>query len=100
MTAGSCTAGKLIGRARRARAVGLRRPYPAPDRPSLGESVHGNGVHLDDYETHDDAAGFLLGAGFTFEARPVFRSFGVRTEINVFRGERDARFTGRGKWNW
>ena len=21
---------------------------------SLGESVHGNGVHLDDYETHDD----------------------------------------------
>ena len=33
---------------------------------SLGESVHGNGVHLDDYETHDDRR-ILPGTGFTIE---------------------------------
>jgi Xaa-Pro dipeptidase len=60
---------------------------------SLGESVHGNGVHLDDYETHDDRR-ILPGTGFTVEPGLYFDTFGVRTEINVFRGERDARVTG------
>src|SRR4029434_3130257 len=31
---------------------------------SLGESVHGNGVHMDDYETHDDGRA-LRATGFT-----------------------------------
>jgi Xaa-Pro dipeptidase len=60
---------------------------------SLGESVHGNGVHLDDYETHDDRR-ILAGAGFTVEPGLYFESFGVRTEINVFRDERSAQVTG------
>lgn len=60
---------------------------------SLGESVHGNGVHLDDYETHDDRR-LLPGAGFTVEPGLYFAAFGVRTEVNVFRGERDVRVTG------
>ena len=60
---------------------------------SLGESVHGNGVHLDDYETHDDRR-LLPGAGFTIEPGLYFETFGVRTEINMFRGEQDARVTG------
>jgi len=60
---------------------------------SLGESVHGNGVHLDDYETHDDRR-LLPGAGFTIEPGLYFETFGVRTEINMFRGEHDARVTG------
>ena len=60
---------------------------------SLGESVHGNGVHMDDYETHDDRR-VLPGTGFTVEPGLYFESFGVRTEINVFRGERDAEVTG------
>ncbi|MEQ1911886.1 MAG: M24 family metallopeptidase, partial [Vicinamibacterales bacterium] len=33
---------------------------------SLGEHVHGNGVHMDDYETHDDRR-LLPGTGFTVE---------------------------------
>jgi len=53
---------------------------------SLGESVHGNGVHLDDYETHDDRR-ILPGAGFTVEPGLYFHDFGVRTEINVFRND-------------
>jgi Xaa-Pro aminopeptidase len=60
---------------------------------SLGESVHGNGVHMDDYETHDDRR-ILPGTGFTVEPGLYFETFGVRTEINVFRGDRDARVTG------
>jgi Xaa-Pro dipeptidase len=60
---------------------------------SLGESVHGNGVHLDDYETHDDRR-LLPGAGVTIEPGLYFDTFGVRTEINVFRGKRDVRVTG------
>jgi Xaa-Pro aminopeptidase len=60
---------------------------------SLGESVHGNGVHLDDYETHDERR-LLPGAGFTIEPGLYFPTFGVRTEINMFRGERDATVTG------
>jgi Xaa-Pro aminopeptidase len=60
---------------------------------SLGESVHGNGVHLDDYETHDDRR-VLPGTGFTVEPGLYFEHFGVRTEINVYRGDRDATVTG------
>jgi Xaa-Pro aminopeptidase len=60
---------------------------------SLGENVHGNGAHMDDYETHDDRQ-LLPGTGFTIEPGLYFDSFGVRTEINVYRGEREAVVTG------
>jgi Xaa-Pro aminopeptidase len=60
---------------------------------SLGQNVHGNGVHLDDFETHDDRR-ILPGTGFTIEPGLYFDTFGVRTEINVFRGDRDAQVTG------
>jgi Xaa-Pro aminopeptidase len=60
---------------------------------SLGETVHGNGVHMDDYETHDDRR-LLPGAGFTIEPGLYFDTFGVRTEINMVYGRGDARVTG------
>ena len=60
---------------------------------SLGENVHGNGTHLDDYETHDERRLLPL-TGFTIEPGLYFENFGVRTEINVFRRERDAVVTG------
>ena len=49
---------------------------------SLGENVHGNGAHLDDYETHDERR-LLPGSGFTIEPGVYFKDFGVRTEINM-----------------
>jgi Xaa-Pro dipeptidase len=49
---------------------------------SLGETVHGNGAHLDDYETHDERR-LMPGTGFTIEPGIYFDRFGVRTEINV-----------------
>ena len=60
---------------------------------SLGTSVHGNGVNLDDYETHDDRR-LLAGSGFTIEPGVYFDDFGVRTEINMVVAPRDASVTG------
>jgi Xaa-Pro aminopeptidase len=62
---------------------------------SLGEEVHGNGVHMDDYETHDDRR-LIPGTGFTIEPGVYTSEFGVRTEINMFVGEREAVVTGPG----
>jgi Xaa-Pro dipeptidase len=60
---------------------------------SLGQNVHGNGVHMDDYETHDERR-LIPGTGFTIEPGIYTAEFGVRTEINMFVGERDAEVTG------
>jgi len=60
---------------------------------NLGTEVHGNGVHMDDYETHDDRR-ILPGTGFTIEPGLYFDHFGVRTEINVFVGANEARVSG------
>jgi Xaa-Pro aminopeptidase len=60
---------------------------------SLGEEVHGNGVHMDDYETHDDRR-LLPGLGFTIEPGLYFDAFGIRSEINVYVSDRDAQVTG------
>nr|MBA3269712.1 M24 family metallopeptidase [Acidobacteriota bacterium] len=49
---------------------------------SLGHTVHGNGAHLDDYETHDERR-LLPGTGFTIEPGIYLGHFGLRTEINV-----------------
>ena len=60
---------------------------------SLGESVHGDGVNMDDYETHDDRR-LLPGTGFTIEPGVYFDDFGVRTEINMIVQARDAVVSG------
>ena len=60
---------------------------------SLGETVHGNGAHLDDYETHDERR-LLPGTGFTIEPGVYFERFGVRTEINVVWTNRGPEVTG------
>ena len=60
---------------------------------SLGEEVHGNGAHLDDYETHDERR-LMPGTGFTIEPGLYFPHFGVRTEINVVLGPAGPEVTG------
>ncbi len=60
---------------------------------SLGEEVHGNGVHMDDYETHDERR-LIPGTGFTIEPGIYTSEFGVRTEINMYVGKRSAEVTG------
>ncbi|HEX7138721.1 MAG TPA: M24 family metallopeptidase, partial [Vicinamibacterales bacterium] len=60
---------------------------------SLGDTVHGNGVNMDDYETHDDRR-LLAGTGFTIEPGVYFDDFGVRTEINMVVTAGEAVVTG------
>jgi len=60
---------------------------------SLGEEVHGNGVNMDDYETHDDRI-LVPGTGFTIEPGIYTEAFGVRTEINMVVGPTAAEVTG------
>lgn len=60
---------------------------------SLGEEVHGNGAHLDDYETKDERR-LLPGTGFTIEPGLYFPAFGVRTEINIAWGPAGPEVTG------
>ena len=60
---------------------------------NLGEEVHGNGVHMDDYETHDDRR-LLAGLGFTIEPGIYLQRFGIRSEINMVVGRRSAKVTG------
>src|SRR5215212_4862286 len=60
---------------------------------SLGQEVHGNGAHMDDYETHDERR-LIPGTGFTIEPGIYTPKFGVRTEVNMFVGESNAEVTG------
>ena len=84
---------RWTARPRRCSRRGLRRSHPPPHRPQPGEEVHGNGVHMDDYETHDDRR-LMPGTGFTIEPGLYFDTFGVRTEINMAVGARRRAITG------
>lgn len=74
-------------------AAGMGQYFVHRTGHSLGEAVHGNGVHMDDYETHDDRR-LLPGTGFTIEPGIYQEAFGVRTEINMHVGQLDAQVTG------
>ena len=90
----SCAAGRSTARRRRCcGAPGYGDRILHRTGHSLGEAVHGNGVNMDDYETHDDRR-LLVGTGFTIEPGVYFDDFGVRSEINMIVGPRDASVTG------
>ncbi|HTL04335.1 MAG TPA: M24 family metallopeptidase [Gemmatimonadales bacterium] len=55
---------------------------------SIDLDLHGSGPHMDDYETRDDRR-ILPGCGFSVEPGIYLpNEFGVRSEVNVFWGER------------
>ncbi len=60
---------------------------------SIGEDVHGNGANMDNFEMHDDRR-IIPHTCFSIEPGIYFPEFGVRTEVNVYVEERDARVTG------
>ena len=60
---------------------------------SIGEEVHGNGANMDDFETHDERR-VIPRTCFSIEPGVYLHDFGVRSEVNVFVEERDARVTG------
>jgi Xaa-Pro dipeptidase len=60
---------------------------------SIGQEVHGNGANMDNLETHDDRR-IVPWTCFSVEPGVYLSGFGVRSEVNMFVGDRDARVTG------
>ncbi|HUI40615.1 MAG TPA: Xaa-Pro peptidase family protein [Terriglobia bacterium] len=60
---------------------------------SIGEDVHGNGANMDNFETRD-ARRLIPRTCFSVEPGIYLPEFGVRSEVNVYVEERDARVTG------
>ncbi len=60
---------------------------------SIGEEVHGNGANMDNLETHDERR-VSPWTCFSIEPGIYLPEFGVRSEINMFVGDKEARVTG------
>jgi Xaa-Pro aminopeptidase len=60
---------------------------------SIGEDVHGNGANMDNLETHDERR-VVPWTCFSIEPGVYLKDFGIRSEVNMFIGEREARVTG------
>ncbi len=60
---------------------------------SIGESVHGNGANMDGLETHD-VRHLIARTCTSIEPGIYLPEFGIRTELNVYIGEHEARVTG------
>jgi Xaa-Pro dipeptidase len=60
---------------------------------SLGQSVHGNGVNMDGLETHD-VRHLIPRTCNSIEPGIYLPEFGIRSEVNVYIDEREARVTG------
>jgi len=62
---------------------------------SIGEEVHGNGVNIDNFETRDSRR---ITPGICFSIEPgiyLEGKFGVRSEIDVYVGDKDIEVTGQ-----
>src|SRR5579871_767186 len=60
---------------------------------SIGEEVHGTGANMDNLETHDERR-IIPGTCFSVEPGVYLPEFGIRSEVNVYVGENEARVTG------
>jgi len=60
---------------------------------SIGEDVHGNGANMDNLETHDERR-IVPWTCFSIEPGVYLKDFGIRSEVNMFVGETEARVTG------
>ena len=60
---------------------------------SIGRETHGNGANMDNFESHDERS-VIPWTCFSIEPGVYLPEFGVRSEVNVFVGESDARVTG------
>jgi Xaa-Pro dipeptidase len=60
---------------------------------SIGEEPHGTGANMDNLETHDERR-IIAGTCFSVEPGVYLPEFGIRSEVNVYVGAREARVTG------
>jgi len=60
---------------------------------NIGQSVHGNGANMDGLETHD-VRHLIPKTCNSIEPGIYLPEFGIRSEVNVYVGEKEARVTG------
>lgn len=60
---------------------------------SIGTEVHGTGANMDNLESHDERR-VIANTCFSIEPGIYLAEFGVRSEVNVFVSDGDARVTG------
>ena len=60
---------------------------------SIGQEVHGNGANMDGLETRDDRK-IVAHTCFSIEPGIYLPEFGIRSEVNVYVDEKEARVTG------
>jgi Xaa-Pro aminopeptidase len=60
---------------------------------SIGAEVHGAGANMDNFETHDERR-VMARTCFSIEPGVYLPAFGIRSEVNVYVGEREAIVTG------
>jgi Xaa-Pro aminopeptidase len=90
-------AGYAVDQAARAviEAAGFGDAFVHRTGHSIDRDLHGSGPHMDDYETHDERQ-LVPGVGFSIEPGIYLSGeFGIRSEINMFLGERGPEVTPR-----
>jgi Xaa-Pro aminopeptidase len=60
---------------------------------SIGQEVHGSGANMDNFENHDERR-VSPWTCFSIEPGVYLPEFGVRSEIDMFVGDREAIVTG------
>jgi Xaa-Pro aminopeptidase len=60
---------------------------------SIGQEVHGSGANMDNLETHDERR-VIPWTCFSIEPGIYLPEFGIRSEVNMFVGDSEARVTG------
>jgi Xaa-Pro aminopeptidase len=61
---------------------------------NIASELHGSGAHLDNLETHDERL-LLPHTCFSVEPGIYLKGFGIRSEVNMMTGDREAKVTGR-----
>jgi Xaa-Pro dipeptidase len=75
------------------RKAGYARNFVHRTGHSIGQEVHGNGANMDSLETRDDRK-IVARTCFSIEPGIYLPEFGIRSEVDVYVGEREARVTG------
>ena len=93
--AGRAIEGWQVDRAARAviRKAGYAHCFPHRTGHSIGQDVHGTGANMDGLETKD-VRRVIPRTCFSIEPGIYLPEFGVRSEVNLYVGERTAEVTG------
>jgi Xaa-Pro dipeptidase len=93
--AGRTIQGWQVDRAARdvIRKAGYAKNFVHRTGHSIGQTVHGNGANMDGLETRDIRL-VLPHTCFSIEPGIYLPEFGIRSEVNVFVDEKEARVTG------